>query len=226
MGKEEDFQYAVRRTRLILPPRQTLQTFGTTTLRYHLLSELMDNVGQVRVRAGKVYSERPQIINPFALADQMLNGFGEQAQHYAEFLREHGDLVRIMRYGLQFRKDEVSAEIVHEPLDDLANRLRARVEGENDPLTAVIVGADELWEVSLLKFLVDYIERSLPTNISELQERERAERPDPRREIEDEFQRAAVDASRIKALGQLLQRRGLFEQYEDRFYALVRRARR
>lgn len=223
MAKREDIEYAVSITRVVQAPRQTLETFGTTTIRYYLVSELMDAVGKVRIREGKVYSERPQIITPNAYASALLEGFGEHAQAYAEWLREHGELLKIMRYGLQFRKNELHTETVSEVLDDVCGRVRQQVETANEPLTAVIVGADELWEVSLLKFLVDFIGRSAPRNLRDLQAREQEEGRGERREIELAFRQAAEDPARIAALGELLQRRGLFEAYEDRFYALVRR---
>ena len=224
MGQEDDFQYAVRLTRVVLAPRQTLETFGTTTIRYFLVSELMDQPNAVRIREGKVYSERPQIITPNALADQMLNGFGESAQRYVDWLREHGEMMRILRYGLQFRKDEITSEVVHEPVEALLERVQLQVTQGKDPLAAVLFGADEMWEVSLLKFLVDYIERSAPGNFKAIQDKARSESLAVRREIEQEFMAAAVNPRQIRALGVKLQRLGMFEEYEDRFYTLLRRA--
>jgi hypothetical protein len=45
-----DFWYAVNNTEVVLAPRRHLETFGNTLINYHMVSELMDNVGQVRVR--------------------------------------------------------------------------------------------------------------------------------------------------------------------------------
>lgn len=227
MGKPEDIWYAVNTTRVILAPRQTLETFGATTIRYHLISELMDEANKVRVREGKVVSERPQIITPRQMASQLLDGFGDQAREYAEWLQSHNEMVRILRYGLQFRKDEISQEIVSDSIDAVSERVTDTVSGGQDPLTTVLIGADEMWEVSLLKFLVDYIEHSAPGNIQDISQRAREEayyrNAQARQEIEDDFRRAAVDPSHVKPLGAKLRRNGIFEQYEDRFYALVRR---
>jgi hypothetical protein len=46
-----------------------------------------------------------------------------------------------------------------------------------------------------------------------------------RREIEELFLAASRDASRIGALGKKLQHYGLFEEYQDRFFALVNASR-
>lgn len=224
MSQHDDFMYAVNMTRVILPPRQTLETFGATAIRYHLVSELMDEVNKVRVREGRVFSERPQIVTPSAYATQLLEGFGEKAQDYARWLTEHGQMVQILRYGLQFRKDDLGAETISEPLEASAQRVREQVEAKGDPLTTVIIGADEMWEVSLLKFFVDYIGQSAPNNLRDLQQRQRDIELAPQREIEQAFRDAAADPRRINELGAKLERYGLFEEYEDRFYALVGRS--
>ncbi len=44
-----------------------------------------------------------------------------------------------------------------------------------------------------------------------------------REEIETAFAAAAADTRKIRDLGSLLQRHGLFEQFQDRFFALVKR---
>ncbi len=223
MAEQDDIWYAVNVTRVVLQPRQTLETFGATTVRYHLISELMDEVGQVRVRTGKVFSERPQIITPGHFAQQLLDGFGEKAQDYADWLVNHNEMVRILKYGLQFRKEHATAETITDSLENVTDRVRETVEQGNDPLTTVVIGADELWEVSLLKFLRDYIEQSAAGNFQAIQDRKHESKLEFEREIEMDFHLAARDRSRIQPLGQKLERLGLFSKYEDRFFSLVQR---
>ena len=228
MALRDDIQYAVNTMRVILEPRQTLETFGTTTIRYHLVSELMDEVNQVRVRAGRVYSERPQIITPSGIGEELLKGFGEDAREYIDFLKNHGEMVRVLKYGLRFRKDEAAEELVHESIETVADRVKENVDKNGDALAAVVIGADEVWAVSLLKVLVDYIPRSAPSNIHDLMQRSHGEssETDPSKtvheEIEADFIAAGTDARRINDLGEKLQKYGLFESFEDRFYRLLR----
>ncbi|MCJ8328611.1 MAG: hypothetical protein HRT89_10770 [Lentisphaeria bacterium] len=220
MSNESDIWYAAKITRVIRPPEQTLETFGATTLTYHVISELMDNINKVRVRTGKVISERPQIITPRSFANQLLDGFGDKAQEYADFLINHGDAIKILQYGLQFRKEHISSETLSEPLDQITEKVKQAVIDSDDPLAAVIVGADELWEVSLLKFLRDYIEKSAPHNFQQINSRAHEIDLELEREIEMDFQVASIDPSKAQALGNKLQRYGIFEKYEDRFYRL------
>ncbi len=227
MGKQEDIWYAVNATRIIHAPKVTLETFGATTIRYHLLSELMDEVNKVRLRAGSVFSERPQIVTPTHLASQLLEGFGDKAREYVEWLRSNGDMIRILRYGLQFRKEKMAEHLYDGTVDNVAAELKDKIEQEDDGFSAVVIGADELWEVSLLKFVIDFIQQSAQLNIEELEARSKRlsvpSSDDIRKEIEIEFAAASLDPSRIDGLGKKLQKYGKFEAYEDRFYSLLRR---
>ena len=45
-----DFHYAVRNTDIILAPKRHIETFGNTIVNYAHVAELMDSVGQVRIR--------------------------------------------------------------------------------------------------------------------------------------------------------------------------------
>jgi hypothetical protein len=223
MGLSEDVEYAVAVTQVVREPREVLETFGTTKIRFHLVSELMDDVDKVRIRMGTIESARPEILVPSALASQLLDGFGEEAREYAEWLANHGELMQILRYGLQFRRECDSEDLVHESIAEVLPRVAADVERRNPSHETVLVGADELWEVSLLKFMFEYLQRSAPVNaqaIRQYQEQER--RSEVRLEIEREFAAARRDPSRISALGKLLEKHGVYEQFEDRFYRLIR----
>ena len=231
MGRQEDIWYAVNITKVVYSPQQTLETFGTTTIRYHFLSELMDEVNKVRLREGSVYSERPQIITPSNFASQLLEGFGDKAQEYADWLLGQGEMVRILKYGLHFRKDKIAEHLLSGAIADVAESIRDKIVAKNDDFAAVVIGADELWEVSLLKFVVDYLQQSAASNIVELTRHSNSlnisassrsiREQSVREKIEAEFAAATQDRSRIESLGKFLQENGLFEEYEDKFYNLV-----
>ena len=88
---EDDFQYAIENTRVILAPERQIASFGSTSFRFYLISELMDQVNEVRVRDGRIHAERPQILTPEHYCRLLLEGFGEKAQKYVAQLREPVD---------------------------------------------------------------------------------------------------------------------------------------
>jgi hypothetical protein len=171
MMRQDDFDYAIENTQVILAPEQQIATFGTTSFHFYLISELMDRVDQVRVRNGKIHAVRPQILTPEHYCRLLLEGFGEKAQRYVDQLREHTRNVAVLRYGFQFRKTDVTEQTLRDSIDAVINRTKRRVENENEPLSAVIQGVDDAWEVCLLKFTIDMIERSSGENLGDFRKR-------------------------------------------------------
>jgi hypothetical protein len=131
----------------------------------------MDHVDQVRIRNGKIHAERPQILTPEHYSNLLLEGFGEKAQHYVDQLRERLRNIAVLRYGFQFRKTDVTEETLRDSIDAVINRTKRHVENANEPLSAVIQGVDDAWEVCLLKFTIDMIERSSGGNIGDFRKR-------------------------------------------------------
>ncbi len=214
-----DFWYAVNNTDVVLRPRQRLETFGATSIRYHLAAEQMDEVNKIRVREGNVHAYRPEIITPQMLTDTLLEGFNEdQAEQYMNWLRSHEQDLLILKYGFTIRKEAINDYTVTDNIDNVIDRIRTDLEQKNQPMTALIRGVEEPWEVCLLKLMVELVQQSVAAHAGQL-------RQDPqgrRHEIEAMFRTASRDASRIQELAALLQKHKLFGEYEDRFYALVR----
>ncbi len=170
----DDFQYALENTRLLLGPRGQIETFGNTQFRFHLLTESMDRVNEVRIREGTIYAERPSLLTPEHHARLLLENFGDKAQKFAEWLRQPGrPLAGVLKYGFQFRRSEVKEHIVHEPLDVVGKRICDEVVAaqDTDPLSAVLQGTDDAWEVCLLKFTVDLVQGSSTGNIHDMRQR-------------------------------------------------------
>jgi len=216
---EFDFWYAVNNTEVVLRPTRRLETFGTTMVDYHLISQLMDSTTQVRVREGRLQAYRPEIITPSSFTGGALEGFTEgQASEYLDWLREHERELVILKYGFRIKKEAVSEEIVTDPIEAVVERAKKLVVQRDRPFSAVLIGVDEPWEVCLLKLLVELVQQSGPHHARELQ-------TDPmghRHVIEMAFRAASRDRSQIPALAEMLKRTRLFGEYEDRFFALVR----
>lgn len=217
--QEFDFWYAVNNTDVVVMPRGRLETFGTTLIRYYLLTELMDAVGQVRVREGRIQSFRPEILTPQSLAETPLEGFATgPANDFIRWLRQHESEFVLIKYGFRIRHETVTETILHDQMENVVDRVRDDLGRKDDPMSALVVGVDEPWEVCLLKLLFEVVKASAPVQARDL----RAD-PDGRsHEIETAFRRAAGDRSQIAPLASLLNRLGRFKDYEDRFFALVR----
>ncbi|MDA0323043.1 MAG: hypothetical protein O2923_10060 [Verrucomicrobia bacterium] len=227
MDKDKfDFWYAVNNTQVVVKPSQALETFGTTVLKYHLVSELMDTINQVRIREGTIKAARPQIITP-SQSEEMLEGFGDEAREYVDWLRHHEQELRILQYGFVITKQEISEEIVSDRIAAVVENVEKIVRERNEPHSAVLVGVDKPWEVCLLKLLRDVVSNSAPGNLQNLMRNQAAAdqhgQKRIREEIEEEFNAARRNPALIQRLGATLQRHNVFKEYEDRFFELVRR---
>jgi hypothetical protein len=169
MYSEDDLQYAIESTRVILSPERRIDTFGATSFQFYLVSELMDSVNQIRVRNGSIQADRPQIMTPENAAKLSLEGFGEQAQKFIELLRSRNS--PMLKYGFQIRKNDLSESLVHDSLEAVLDRVKAEVPPAELISSAVIQGVDEAWEICLLKFTVEMIQRSAGGNIRDFRQK-------------------------------------------------------
>ncbi len=226
-----DFWYAVNNTEIVMMPSRHLETFGTTVLRYHLISELMDAVGQVRIREGRMKTSQPQIITPQAYSSTLLEGFGEEAEKYVEWLKEHEKDIRILEYGYTLKQESFTEHVVSDEKQSVVDRVENEVRANGDPLSAVVVGVDDPWDVCLIKLFWEVVQNSAHTNVAQMAQRSMFEKEGGtpkgvRDEIEKDFLEASRDHSKITLLGHKLQQYGLFDEYQDRFFSLVKSSKR
>ena len=226
--KSFDFRYAVDHTRIIREPKRALATFGETRINYRHLAELPDVPGKIRIREGRLEARKPAIILPDSIGDGNLEGFGEEARRYLEFLKDHRESIRILQYGYRLSQEAFSEQIVSDSLEAVTARVLANVAETKDDFAVVIQGVDDPWDVSLLHFFWLHARASAPVNVMEFEaarQREDLESIPPavREEIDRAFAKARSNPSLVQPLGALLRRRGVFEVYQDQFFNLIRR---
>jgi hypothetical protein len=209
-------------------PKQTLSTFGATNIYYYLLTEpsykeLVEGEEETVVREGRVRAERPKVVTPSYLIN--VEGFSEHARRYLEMTaREYGTNTPGLFYG--YKNEPKELNIVSSGMNSVVRNLDEKIDKEGNQLATIIKGIDELWDVSLLKFIFDMTRYSVGSNLSELGRRgllnvDRKGVPlEARQSIEqlfDEVKNGELDPSALKME---LDRWGLFEEYEDRFFRL------
>ena len=229
-NRKLDYMYAVANTELLLLPERHLETFDNTLVHYHHVAEDMDSVGKIKVRTGKMQINRPQILTPGAYSRIVLEGFGDEARKYAQWLQDHDNELRILRYGYALRQESFSEEVVTDDFDAVTDRVLKDVKASQDPFAAVLKGVDDPWDVCLMRLFVAVVESSVRANVAEMAKRHLFEMEDGiprpvRDEIERAFRAAAHDPSLIRPLGALLRQHNVFDRYEERFFALVRGSR-
>lgn len=167
----DSFQYALENTHVLRAPETRLETFGDMNFRFYVLTETMDRVNEVRLRNGSLQAERPRILSPTHLSKLVLEGFGERAREFADFLEAHPEHFKAIQYGFQFRKTGVNEQTLSSPLEVVVDRVQREVDNSGDPTSVIIQGVEEGWEVCLMKFAVELIQRSASKNFSDFRRR-------------------------------------------------------
>ena len=160
MSSNPDFDrwYAARKTRILVSPSHQLETFGSTLVNYHLISELDDIPGKIRIREGRLEAHQPLVITPRLFSELTTEGLGDEAKAYLEFLKETEEHLRILRYGYHLKSDNFSEQIVTDSLAAVTERVIAFCKESADhplPETAESFCADHISfaETEMLSFV-------------------------------------------------------------------------
>ena len=230
---DERIKYAVEHTEILRPPKQTLATFGTTNIYYYLVTEpvyaeIVKNVTETVVREGRVIAERPRIVTPYYLS--RLEGFSQDAKRYFDMLiRAHGANVPGLFYTYKNEPKELT--IVSDNLLSVVDKLNAEIDKRGDPLTSIIKGEDELWDVSLMRFIYEMTRSSIRDNLWQMGAKglldidSRGIPVDARVRIEELFRKVSRGEIEPSELKEELDHWNLFEEYEDRFFAIFKKGR-
>ena len=147
MEADEKIKHALQHTELIKAPRRELDTFGSSVIDYYVVTELVGNLSVVR--DGKVFAERPKIVTPAYLVN--VEGFSEQAKKYISMMARERPYESGIFY--KYKNEPGGMDVISEPVKQVIDNLSSRVEEQQNPLSTIIKGVEELWDVSLLMLI-------------------------------------------------------------------------
>jgi hypothetical protein len=223
MDSDDKILFAIQNTQVIRPPRQRLSTFGSTNVYYYMITELMQEVNVVR--EGRVIAARPKIVTPAYLINA--EGFSGSAKRYIQMIAEQNPNEPGILYS--YKNETTETNVSSQSMPALLDQINERIDSHSDPLSAVIKGVEEMWDVSLMKFTFELTRSSLQQNVSEfyssgrLNSDEQGIPKDAIANIEELFDAVRKDPSRAPELVSELQRWNLWAQYQDRFLQLFRK---
>jgi len=232
MEIDERILDAVKQTEILRPPKQNLLTFGTTNIYYYLLTEpsyaeIENRVTETVIREGRVVAQKPRVVTPYYMT--RLEGFGADARKYFEMLLEtHGPDAPGLYYA--YKNEPKEMNIVSDNLQAVVEKLNGEIDSRGDALASIIKGKDDLWDVSLMKFIYEVTRKSVQTNASQLGARgllnvERGIPAEARMRIEQLFIQVEAGNAEPRVLKDELDRWGAFEEYEDRFFRIFKKKR-
>lgn len=225
---DNEIQQVVASTKILRLPKQKLATFGVTDIHYYVLTvpaylSAEENNKETAIREGRVIAERPRIITPYYLLHT--EGFSQSARRYLNILVEkYGPYVPGLFYS--YRNELKDLSIVAKDLDEVTRDIDEAATKSGDPLVAIIQGEDELWDVSLLKLIIEIMRQSFPANSNDfisqgLMNIDSSGLPlDARLKLEELFVMVKQGEVEPRELKEELDRWGVFAEYEDRFLAI------
>jgi hypothetical protein len=229
MESDERIREAVIKTQVVRLPKQSLSTFGITNVYYYLVSEASYNEfinGQETViREGRVIAERPRIVTPYYLS--RIQGFSSEAAQYFQMLMQN---INSNSPGLfyAYRNEPKEMNTVSDNMETVVAKLSSEIDKKGDPMTSIIKGEDTLWDVSILKFIYEITDRSVPDNVRQLNQQgllrmDASGLPaDARVRIEGLFEMVEKGDLEPAVLKTELDRWGVFNEYEDRFLKMFK----
>ncbi len=240
---DERIQYAFEHSKILKWPKQLLSSFGSSEVHYHVLTEpvyqeFTQGITETVVREGKVSWFRPQLLTPGYIL--RIEGFSDEAKKaFSSIADEMPDLASIL-YRFQFKREVDSMNFVSGNLKSVAEKIARDIDKRGDNLATIIEGVGDLWDISLSKFILDMMTRSAyQSQFPELRKRglisynqfghqvvSRDNQGIPlvaKKEIETMFDMVQHGDMEPKDLKSELDKWGLFELYQDRFFDLFRR---
>jgi len=240
---DEQIKYAFEYTKILRRPKQLISTFGTSIIHFYVLtepvySEFTKGKKETVVREGKLSWYQPKLFIPNYMFQ--IEGFSKEAKKAFEGLaNEYPDLAGIL-YKFKVNKELDEMNFVSDSLLNVAQKINQQIEKKKDSLSAIIKGAAGLWDVSLLKFILDMMARS--AYLSQIpdftkkgflgfnEEGQTVINKDKygipviaREEIEELFILAENGKVAPVKLKEALDKWGLFPQFQDRFFRLFKK---
>ena len=227
MENYQKWRKAIEQTFVVRFPKQSLATFGVTNIKYYVITEpIYADEREGVVRTGKVTSERPTIITPNYF--KSIEGFSSDAyEFFSEIARDQGPNSPAIMY--EYKNKPENLEIVGGIPTEIAHNISKDLNSRQEEMSVVMVGVDELWDVALLKFIYEFTESSVASNVQDFTSRGMLT---PRndlggipaaaaQQLEALFQEVEQgDRASVDILKQELDRWGVFTFYQDRFLSL------
>ena len=228
----QSLKQAIAATKVILPPVLPLDTFGHSLIKYYIVTKPLYNElaisggsPDVVVREGTVLAERPRVVTPYFM--KRLEGFSDSAKEYFdEIIKRDGGNAPAIFYS--YKNEHKGTSIVDGEFDGVLHNVVDKVRTSGEQRTTVITGYDEYWDASLLKFIYELTVNSLGLNIMQLGQHgllgvdSRGIPNDARARIEKMFCDLLTDECDLNTLRDELERYNLFNEYQDRFFSVVR----
>ena len=222
---KDDAWYAAKIMQVVNAPRGSLNTFSATDIKFLMLAESADDPKVTQVRKGVFVSKAPELLKKAPDLSKMIKpGHKVSFENIRAIVEVAGPQdSQFLKYDVGIDRRQIEKFELKQTIDESIDELR-QLYGDN---SFILVGDEKMWEVSLINFIMERIQKSLPDNLLEFYADEKtAEYLNPKGFLQDKIEEAflAVSTGELSRVGlvELLESVGMFSKYEDRFYALLK----
>ncbi len=244
MADKKRIRNALKETKVLQSPAKLISTSESTTLHYYVLAEpayleIFKNEGpETKIREGEITWDKPKLLTPEYILK--MEGFSEEAKEALRLLaRGNPDMAGLL-YRMRYKKNYTNTTTVSKNIKSTYRTIKNKIEVSGNKLAVIIQGVDELWDVSLMKFIQEFIIQSAyKSQLPDYSNKGMITMDDSgtavvTRNLEglpiaarDEIERmfAEVESGDLEPakLKQELDSWGVFNVYQDRFFDLFRK---
>ena len=243
MDKSQKIKEVLEETEILKKPDKLISSSGSTKMHYYVLTEPVyleafpDEGPETRIREGWISWDKPKLLTP----DYIMNmeGFSENSKKAMKIIaQENPDLAGLL-YKMNYKKEKGETRTISQTIKQTAERIEGELSESSELINVIIKGVDEYWDVSLMKFVQEFVMKSAAENqMPDYKSKGHVSHNDKgqpvvtrnlkglpqaaNKEIEEMFQKVKkgdLDPSKLK---QELDRWGVYKQYEDRFLDLFK----
>ncbi len=159
------WEKAKEKTEVVRGRAKALSTFKRTDVPYVFLAESAVNEGHTVIRKGKVIVEKPMIFLPEDMPQ--FEGFDfEQDLHVNQDVVQMFLFMRGIRFpSLKYNNTVTDLDLSEKTLAKEIEKRRKKLEQQENVNTALIVGPEDCWQLSVLIYIASLVGRCARTDI-------------------------------------------------------------
>lgn len=171
MDIEQLWEKAREKTEIVRGRAKGLSTVSLTAVPYVFLAESSVNEGNTVIRKGKIIVEKPLIVLP--RETPQFEGFEfEEDLGLSQELVQSFFLMRGIRFpSMKYNNLVYTLEVDERSLLKCADHFKRNLEKEENVSTALVLGPEECWQLSLLLYIASLAGRCARTDILNLMNR-------------------------------------------------------
>jgi hypothetical protein len=171
MNIQDAWEKALKKTKIIRPRAQELQTFSDTPLPYIFLAEALVNKGDTIVRQGEVLVEKPALILPYNLPHFEGFDFEKEFEIGPDMVTNFFIVRGVIFPSMKYNNKTQSLNIYEGHIEKAITHYSELLQRKEDVHSGLVVGPEDCWQFSVLIFICGQIVRSADTDLKKLLER-------------------------------------------------------